>query len=200
MSAAQIPESPSSLTLAIDAPFQLDDTDAYVRSSLVGDPSRERESDEQIANFRDSTSPETTGDTNGGEQSGNVPESLVGDANREREFRGRISTVQDYASLPTNWDTYGGLPASERPIAFSTDLLGKLLRNPVVPPPYVSPISTGVYVEWAFRDMKLYFEADNESVLFVAERSGHTIKEGEDPYFDVAQAACDVELFFNNAL
>ena len=129
-----------------------------------------------------------------------VPISLAGDAGREREFHERISNVQDYASLQTNWDTYGGLPASERAIAFSTDLLGKLLRNPDVPPPHVSPISTGVYVAWVFRDMKLYFEADDESVLFVAEKSGHTIVEGEDPCFDTSQAAQLVESFFDNAL
>jgi len=159
-----------------------------------GGSPRERDLQEPVFRSRDHASSQTTGDIDGG-----LPTS-VGDASREREFRERISTVWDYASLQTNWDTYGGLPASEQAIAFSTGILEKLLRNPDVPPPYVSPISTGVYVAWVFRDMKLYFETDNDSVLFVAERGGHTITEGEDPCFNEAQAAQLVESFFDNAL
>lgn len=189
MNAMPIPASSSSLTSEIDDPFQWDDTDEYVHNSLVG--SSVRDSDSLQTNWG------TYGVNPASEPAGDVHNSLVG---REREFHERISNVRDYASLQTNWDTYGGLPASEPAIAFSTDLLRELLWNPDVPPPHVSPISSGVYVAWVFGETKLYFEADDESVLFVAERSGHTIVEGEDPSFDTSKAARLVKSFFENTL
>ena len=57
-----------------------------------------------------------------------------------------------YRDLDENWDTYGGLGASERAVQFSVGLLEWLRVLPEISPPRVSPISTGVYLEWRAGD------------------------------------------------
>lgn len=113
---------------------------------------------------------------------------IVGDVERERAFEKSISAIYGYRDLEENWDTYGGFGASERPIQFSVRLLEKLQMQPEISPPRVSPISTGVYIEWRAGDRLLYFEVDEDSLLFVREEGGRHREDGEDPSFDVARA------------
>ena len=117
-----------------------------------------------------------------------LPKSLVGDVERERSFTKCIADVKGFRDLPLNWDTYGGLPAKEEPIGFSIKLLQRLQSQVDVSAPHVAPISSGVYVEWRDNDALLYFEVDEDSVLFVMKKHGRTVVEGEDSRFLVAPA------------
>ena len=113
---------------------------------------------------------------------------LVGDAERERIFAETISKVYGYRDLEDNWDTYGGSGASEQAVQFSVDLLKELQVCPEILPPRVSPISTGVYLEWRSGDRLLYFEVDEDSLLFVMQEGRRDREDGEDPGFGVNQA------------
>lgn len=124
-----------------------------------------------------------------------IPESLVGDVERERSFKKCIADVEGFRNLTPNWDTYGGLPAKEKPIQFSIGLLQKLQSQVDVSAPHVAPISTGVYIEWRNNDAILYFEVDEDSVLFVMKTLGLTVAEGEDSQFSVAPAVGHVKRF-----
>lgn len=124
-----------------------------------------------------------------------VPGSVVGDAAREQSFRECASQIDSYRFLPQDWDTYGGLPASDAPLAFAANLVEELRWLPEVFPPYVCPISTGVYLEWRSGEANLYFEVDEDSVLFVMEEGGLVIERGEDTTFDVGQAIELVKMF-----
>ncbi|MCH8042638.1 MAG: hypothetical protein IID44_02865 [Planctomycetes bacterium] len=124
-----------------------------------------------------------------------LPESLVGDVERERSFTKCIADVKGFRDLPLNWDTYGGLPAKEEPIRFSIELLNCLQSEIDISTPHVAPISSGVYVEWRNNGAILYFEVDEESVLYVMKRHGRTVAEGEDSRFSVAPAIELVERF-----
>lgn len=120
---------------------------------------------------------------------------LVGDLERERAFEKSISEIHGYRDLEENWDTYGGFAASEQPAQFSVDLLESLQVRPEILPPRVSPISTGVYIEWRYGDRLLYFEVDEDSVLFVMQEPGRHREDGEDPDFGVNRAAELVKRF-----
>jgi len=113
---------------------------------------------------------------------------IVGDAERARTFEESISAICSYRDLTENWDTYGGVRASEKSIEFSVRLLENLQVQPEMSPPHVSPISTGVYIEWRVGDHLLYFEVDEDSVLFAWEEGGSLQQDGEDPSFDVTRA------------
>ena len=114
---------------------------------------------------------------------------LVGDLERERAFEKSLFEIHGYRDLEENWDTYGGFAASEQPAQFSVDLLESLQVRPEILPPRVSPISTGVYIEWRYGDRLLYFEVDEDSVLFVMQEPGRHREAGEDPDFGVSRAA-----------
>lgn len=120
---------------------------------------------------------------------------LVGDLERERTFEKSISEIHGYRDLEEDWDTYGGFAASEQPAQFSVDLLESLQVRPEILPPRVSPISTGVYIEWRSGDRLLYFEVDEDSVLFVMQEPGRHREDGEDPDFGVSRAAELVKRF-----
>jgi len=113
---------------------------------------------------------------------------LVGDLERELAFEKSISDIRDYRDLEENWDTYGGLGVSEQAVQFSVGLLEELRVRPEISPPRVSPISTGVYIEWHAGDRLLYFEVDEDSVLFVMQEGSGRREDGEDPRFDVGRA------------
>ncbi len=113
---------------------------------------------------------------------------LVGDLERERTFEKSISEIHGYRDLEKDWDTYGGLGASEQAVQFSVGLLEELRVRPEMSPPRVSPISTGVYLEWRAGDRLLYFEVDEDSVLFVMQEGERHREDGEDPGFEVARA------------
>lgn len=113
---------------------------------------------------------------------------VVGSFEREEAFLQRIAQIRDYASLSTNWDTYGGLPVAASTIEFSLDLLTRLQVMPDISAPHVSPISRGVYLEWRFGDSNLYFEIEEDSILYRAQGPTGTLDEGEDRVLDVARA------------
>ncbi len=113
---------------------------------------------------------------------------LVGDMVREHTFEKSISEIHGYRDLEKNWDTYGGLGASQQAVQFSVYLLEELRVRPEISPPRVSPISTGVYLEWRAGERLLYFEVDEDSVLFVMQEGERHREDGEDPDFDVARA------------
>ena len=112
---------------------------------------------------------------------------LVGDSERERAFEESISEIHGYRDFEENWDTYGGIGASEQAVRFAVDLLEELRLWPEISPPRVSPISTGVYLEWRAADRLLYFEVDEDSLFYVMQAGRHR-EEGEDSDFDVARA------------
>ena len=120
---------------------------------------------------------------------------LAGDAHREKAFRSAISQIQDFCKLSEDWDTYGGQPASPQAAGFVTDLLNQVQGIPEVSAPDVRPISTGVYVEWHSAQSTLYFEVDEDSVLFVMQQGDATVECGEDPDFRVSQAIDHVRRF-----
>jgi hypothetical protein len=113
---------------------------------------------------------------------------LVGDAQRERVFEETISRVYRYRDLEDNWDTYGGFRASEQAVRFSVGLLKELQVRPEISPPRVCPISTGVYLEWRLGDRLLYFEVDEDSLLFVMQQGARDREDGEDPDFGIGRA------------
>ena len=128
----------------------------------------------------------------GGERASGV---LVGDAERERMFEQCISEIEGYRHLERNWDTYGGVGASEQAIRFSRNVMRSLQTRPEILSPHVCPISTGVYLEWRSGDRLLYFEVDEDSLLFVMREGNRDLEEGEDPDFRVGQAVELVERF-----
>lgn len=130
----------------------------------------------------------------------NVANSLVGDAERERSFRDSICQVLGYRSLPNDWDTYGGLPASDVSVEFARNLLNELRWVPELLAPYVCPISTGVFLEWRFGDARLYFEVEDDSVLFVREEGALVLEDGEDAAFDVRRAVELVHRFHRSGV
>ena len=117
-----------------------------------------------------------------------VSGALVGDRERERTFEESISEIHGYRDLRENWDTYGGIGASDQALQFSVGLLEKLRVRPEISPPRVSPISTGVYLEWRAGDRLLYFEVDEDSLLFVMQEGGRDQEDGEDPDFGIRRA------------
>ena len=129
-----------------------------------------------------------------------ISQTLLGDLDRERSFQESISQIKTYRHLALNWDTYGGLPASEQAMRFSTRLLEELQIRAEISPPYVCPISTGVYIEWRSNDTNLYFEVDEDSVLFAAKKGERDLECGEDVLFDVNRAVELVERFHQNAI
>ena len=120
---------------------------------------------------------------------------LVGDPRHERMFEESVSEIQGYRRLERNWDTYGGVRASEQAIQFSTDTLKALQARPEISPPHVCPISTGVYLEWRSGDRLLFFEVDEDSLLFVMREGDRDLEQGEDPNFGVERAVKLVERF-----
>lgn len=124
-----------------------------------------------------------------------APVAIVGDAEREQSFRQSLSQIATYGSLPPDWDTYGGLPASDVSLEFARNLLNELRWLPELLAPYVCPISTGVYLEWRFGDTRLYFEVEDDSVLFVMEEGDLVLEDGEDATFDVPPAVELVQRF-----
>ena len=129
----------------------------------------------------------------------NVLNALVGDARRDEAFRQCIRQIDSYRSLPQDWDTYGGLGASDRSAAFATSLVDRLRWLPEISAPYVCPISTGVYLEWRSAHMNLYFEIDEDSVLFVMHQGDVVVEDGEDAAFDVRRAVELVQRFHRSA-
>ena len=129
-----------------------------------------------------------------------VPAAIVGDAARERSFRESLSQIESYRSLAPDWDTYGGLPASDVSVRFVRGLLQALQWLPEISAPYVCPISTGVYVEWRSGHVSLYFETDEDSVLFVMQQADVVVERGEDTAFDVNRAADLVKRFHRAAI
>lgn len=113
---------------------------------------------------------------------------FVGDLERERVFEKIISEVYGYQDLEENWDTYGGFGASQQAVQFSVHLLKELQVRPEISPPHVSPISTGVYIEWRFGERLLYFEVDEDSFFFVMQEGRRDREDGEDPGFGVNRA------------
>ena len=128
------------------------------------------------------------------------PGAIVGDATRERSFRESLSQIDTYRFLPQDWDTYGGLPASDVSVAFARNLLNELRWVPELSAPYVCPISTGVYLEWRFGEARLYFEVEDDSVLFVMEEGDLVLENGEDAAFDVPRAVELVQRFHRSDL
>jgi hypothetical protein len=114
---------------------------------------------------------------------------LLGDEDRRRAFRNAIAEVSRYRSLPAGWDGEGGLPACPKAADFSRGLL-ELLQSaaPGIGVPFVSPISTGVFLQWQSGDATLYFEVDEDSVLWMMQKGNVILASDEDPRFDVDQA------------
>jgi hypothetical protein len=125
---------------------------------------------------------------------------IVGDATREQSFRESLSRIETYRFLPQDWDTYGGLPASDVSVAFARNLLNELRWLPELSAPYVYPISTGVFLEWRFGQARLYFEVEDDSVLFVMEEGEFVLEDGEDGAFDVARAVELVHRFHRSGV
>jgi hypothetical protein len=129
-----------------------------------------------------------------------APGAIVGDATREQSFRESLSQIETYRILPQDWDTYGGLPASDVSLAFAGNLLNALRLVPELFAPYVCPISTGVYLEWRLGDARLYFEVEDDSVLFVMEEGDRVVEDGEDTAFDVPHAVELVRRFHRSGV
>jgi len=129
-----------------------------------------------------------------------APVAIVGDAERDHSFRQSLSQIETYRCLPPDWDTYGGLPASDGSVEFARNLLNELRWVPGLLAPYVCPISTGVYLEWRFSDARLYFEVEDDSVLFVREEGGVVLEDGEDAAFDVRRAVELVHRFHRSGV
>lgn len=125
---------------------------------------------------------------------------LVGDAGREQSFRECVCQIDGYRLLPHDWDTYGGSPASDASARFATNLLEELRWLPEVFPPSVCPISTGVYLEWRSGHSNLYFEVDEDSVLFIMQEGELVIERGEDTVFDVSRAIGLVKRFHRSGI
>ena len=124
---------------------------------------------------------------------------LVGSAGRERAFGEAIAKVRSYRQLPNNWDTYGGKPASDNAVAYTVGLLRRLSAMPEVSAPDVSPVSNGVYLEWALGAGELYFEINRTSVLMVTLSDGEIVDSAEDKSFDVALAINLTKQFHEHA-
>jgi hypothetical protein len=105
-----------------------------------------------------------------------------------------IREAMSYQDLPVDWDTYGGLPASPQAVRFATQLLRSVdaARDPL--PEHISPISTGIFLEWTTGDARLAFEVDENSVLYSLRRQDQIVERGEDTAFDVERAAALVAL------
>lgn len=122
---------------------------------------------------------------------------------RENIFKKLIAEIRDYCNLEDNWDTYNGISASERAMQFSVDLLEVIqLKSTIPPPTHIAPISTGVYLEWRIGHNVLYFEVDENSVLFVLRKKKSSSLwynfNDEDSSFDVARAVSIVEKLYKD--
>lgn len=119
---------------------------------------------------------------------------------RENIFKKLISEILDYCNLEDNWDTYNGVGASKQAMQFSVDLLKAIQLQSTMPAPRIAPISTGVYLEWRICHHLLYFEVDENSVLFVLQKRMLSSIVEEDSSFDVAKAASMVKKLYETAL
>ena len=79
---------------------------------------------------------------------------------REKHLKKAINKINSYRDLEDNWDTYGGVCITEQVAEFAIALLTKITSIPL---PRISPISTGVYLNWKEDD--IYVEIDEDSVL-----------------------------------
>lgn len=99
-----------------------------------------------------------------------------------------LRIVTEYQDLQDNWDTYGGKPACDKAVGFAVKVLKALIVATDIPIPIVSPISTGVFLDWHLGDYDgVYFEVDNESVFTARHGEGPCLSY-EDPTFSVARA------------
>lgn len=121
---------------------------------------------------------------------------LVGDASRESAFEEIISRIKGYSRLTGGWDSYGGLPPSEQAVRYSTEVLQQVKGIVEIPPPQVNPISTGVFIEWRKDSENLYFEVDEDSVLFVHADKNVVLASDEDTAFDSWKARSLIMEFF----
>jgi len=114
--------------------------------------------------------------------------SLVGGTERELSFQAAIARIREFSRLPANWDTYGGNGGTQQPVDYSVNLLHLIRGLPEVTSPKVCPIDSGVYLEWRNGNSSLYFEVDEDSVLYVMRHGNHVVVRGEDQFYDVFQA------------
>ena len=121
---------------------------------------------------------------------------LPADDDRRRAIRSAIGEVARYRSLPAGWNGEGGLPACPKAADFAQQLLEQILERPEIRPPFVCPISTGVFLQWEIGDATLYFEVDEDSVLSVMHRGDAVLESDDDPRFDVDRA-CGVVVKFH---
>ena len=123
---------------------------------------------------------------------------LVGPAMRERHFHDAIRKVAGFVALPKGFDGYGGLPASDRAARYSISLLRALIGRPEIPAPCVAPISTGTYIDWKRGNARLYFEVQDDSVLWVHRIGNGVVESDEDDTFNVSRAEEQVERFHHS--
>lgn len=103
--------------------------------------------------------------------------------------------IENYKQLIHNWDSYGGKPASQIAVDFAITFLSKFSQQPIAFLPNVSPISTGVFIEWRFGNIFAYLEIDDASVLFSA-NNGIIDLYYEDIDFNVDFALSIIQKFF----
>lgn len=114
---------------------------------------------------------------------------LVGSVVREQAFSRELSKIESYRFLERGFDHYGGLPASERTIEFGKGLVHALAEAYLhIPPPTITPISTGMFISWKEADRELYFEVEDDSVLSVYRVKDAVVECDEDASFDVRAA------------
>ncbi len=116
-------------------------------------------------------------------------------AEREAAFDRAIAEIAAYGHLKAGWDSYAGSAACEQSVEFCRGLLSAVRQCIEVSVPLVRPISSGVYLEWRKGESKLYFEADESSVLFIQTTGEAVISSGDDDRFDVFAAATLVRAF-----
>lgn len=125
-----------------------------------------------------------------------VNSAIVGDANRTRAFCQSIADILRFQSLPQDWNGEGGLPACEPAVDFAVEVLESLQNLPDICPPFVCPISTGVFLQWQFGEAILYFEVDDESVVWMIQEGDAVLAVGEYPHYD-ADRACGLVARFH---
>ena len=121
---------------------------------------------------------------------------LPADDERRRAIRSAIGEVARYRTLPAGWNGEGGLPACPKAADFARQLLEQILERPEIRPPFVCPISTGVFLQWQSGDGILYFEIDDESVVWMIQEGDAVLAAGEDPHYD-ANRACGLVARFH---
>jgi hypothetical protein len=103
---------------------------------------------------------------------------LTGTRDRGDQFDALIRDVQQMSQLKPNWDLYGGNPPGKECINFAIQILKYAMYSQDCPIPTVKPIPSGVFVDWHRGTTRLYFEADQDSVLAVSE-DGESIVDHE---------------------